>query len=108
MGFVSVLYVQIQQIDFTNGSEYHVVDSPHFDRTSNVLASGGALLIFAWSHIPTIVKKAHVDYTLESNAFSGEFRDTKANVVARPGYAVAFLEKTKTSEFCKYVVVVQN
>jgi len=95
-------------LDFTNGVEFHVVDSPKYDAASRVLGSGGALFIFAWSHIPSIVKKAHVDLAIESNAFSGEFRDTRASVTSRPGYTVAFLEKTMKHEYCKYVVVVGN
>lgn len=53
--------IQLRETDFRNGSEVHVIDSPTYDATSRVLSPGGAMLILAWSHLPTLVKKANVE-----------------------------------------------
>lgn len=66
------------------------------------------MLVFAWSHIPTLVKKAHIAFRIETTAFKGEITDKMANVAAKPGCRVSFLEKTKHADYCKYVVLVQE
>jgi hypothetical protein len=88
--------MQLQGVDFDNGSESHIIPSQFFDPTAKVLASGGALLVFAWSHIPSPVKKAHVDLSVDSTAFTGQFKDTRASLESRPGFDSAFLEKTSS------------
>lgn len=97
---------QISHTDFRDGSEIHIIETHKFDKAGRVLPpDGGAVLVFAWSHIPTLVKKAHIAFRLETTAFEGEFTDKGASVQARPGCEVGFLEKTKKSDYVKYVVV---
>lgn len=97
---------QISHTDFRDGSEIHIIETHKFDKAGRVLPpDGGAVLVFAWSHIPTLVKKAHIAFRLETTAFKGEFTDKSASVQARPGCEVGFLEKTKKSDYVKYVVV---
>jgi hypothetical protein len=98
---------QIQGTDFRDGSELHVIETHKFDKAGRVLAPEGAVLVFAWSHIPTLVKKAHIAFRLETTAFKGEFTDKSATVQAKPGCEAGFLEKTRKSDYVKYVVVVR-
>jgi len=100
--------VQLQGTDFRDGSEIHVIGSHVFDADSRVLAPEGAVLIFAWSHIPTIVKQAHIAFRMETTAFKGEFTDKTATLEARPGSDVSFVEKTRKPTYVKYVVVVRE
>lgn len=100
--------MQVQGIDFRDGSEVHVIESHLFDKNGRVLQPGGAVLIFAWSHIPSLVKSAHIAFRMETTAFRGEFTDKSATLTARPGSNVSFLEKTKKSAYVKYVVCVRE
>jgi len=100
--------VQLEGMQFRDGSEVHVIESHLFDTDSRVLAPGGAVLIFAWSHIPTVVKQAHIALRMETTAFKGEFTDKSASLQARPGGDVSFVEKTRKSTYVKYVVVVRE
>jgi hypothetical protein len=100
--------VQLRDTKFRDGSEVHVIESPTYDSTSRVLAAGGAVLVLAWSHIPSLVKKASVDLSVDMTAFTGHFTDQLATISPRPGYEAVFLEKTKKPDYCKYVVVVRS
>jgi len=90
-------------------SEYHVIDSPDYDKEAKALNPGGAALFVGWGHISTVVRLSHANFLLDTNAFQVKCNDFISTSTDKPGFVTKHLEKTLIKRsHSKYVVVCED
>lgn len=102
--------VQITHTELREGADLWVLGvGDGYDTAGRVIRpGGGAAVVFAKGHRPSLVSKEHVKFTVTTTAFVATVatRENRAECMAQSGYSAAFLEKSRTDWWAKYVIVV--
>lgn len=106
----SSTFVQFLDTELKEGSDvfiFGVGDSYDVD-SRTIVGSGGAAVVFAYGHVPTLLDLAHVKVKIITSAFTATVstRKTKTNCVSFDGHHAAFHEKSRTDYWSKTVIII--
>lgn len=100
--------VQFLSINITEGRKYCVMPFGNggFDSESQSVLPGGAVMLFAYGFVPTILDLSHVKIKVSTSAFEAlcSTRSNRSNSETKGTHSVAFLEKSLTDWWAKYVI----
>ena len=83
-------------------------DVGYDEESRTIMSGGGAVVIFAYGFVPTLVDFAQVRIGIITSAFTAQISSniTLTSCQTVGGYSGGFLEKSTTEHWAKYVMVV--
>lgn len=83
-------------------------DSGYDAETRSIAPNGGAVILFAYGFLPTLVDLAHVKVEITTTAFHSMVSTRPNRTYCEPlgGFSAGFLEKSLTDWWGKYVILV--
>ena len=91
-----------------NGSSYLNEDVGYDEESRTIMSGGGAVLIFAYGYVPSIIDSAQIQMVVNTSAFNATVSTYPNRTVcfAVGGYTVGYLEKSLSKYWAKYVIAI--
>lgn len=100
--------VQVKEVELVEGVTVVTLGvNGGYDTNSKVIfPGGGAAVFFAFGGRPSLISKEHVKMKIRTTAFSSMLatRESRSDCTAQAGFSPAFLEKTRTDWWAKFVI----
>jgi hypothetical protein len=102
--------IQINRAEVIEGKEVWIIKSPGYESSSRtILPNGGTVVVFASAFTPSFYNSGNVTISLSTNIFDTVISSKKKNSkceAKNSSISVAFLEKSDSKWWSKYVLVV--
>eukprot|EP01041_Mallomonas_annulata_P004154 gene4154-8257_t len=101
--------LQMTRMNMREGKSLLVLAAKGYEMESCTLVPGGAMVMFAFAHRPSLLDKAHIKFDVVTTAFTATVSTRQNRTVCESlgNFRVGFLEKSLTDWWGKYVLLVR-